>query len=42
MCECEEEAIYLQQMNQKDYIYDVREAAAKTANCSKEGGESPE
>ena len=29
-------------LDRKDYIYDVREAAAKMANCSKEGGESPE
>ena len=42
MCECEEEAIYLQQMNRKDYIDDVHEAAPKSANCSKEGAESPE
>lgn len=29
-------------LDRKDYIYDVREAAPKSANCSKEGAESPE
>jgi len=29
-------------LDRKDYIYDVHEAAPKSANCSKEGAESPE
>ena len=46
MCECEMEHQYQQQVeameDRKNYIYDVHEAAPKSANCSKEGAESPE
>ena len=42
MCECEQEEIYLQQVDRKVLIHDVREAAPESRDCSKGGVESPE
>jgi len=42
MCECEQEEIYLQQVDRKVLIHDVREAAPESVDCSKGGVESPE
>ena len=42
MCKCEQEEIYLQQIDRKVLKHDVCEAAPESRDCSKEGVELPE